>query len=79
MFDFMSRQPLIIVSPLNLILQHLPWNQITHPTSQRTDTYNRLLVIPGAQWASRAVFGSFESISSRVLVVNIQALVVSPN
>ena len=72
-FNSISRQPLIIVSPLNPISQHLSWNQASHPASQRTDTDRRLLIMPGARWASRAAFGSFVSRSSKVLDVNIRA------
>ena len=73
MLDSMSRQPLIIISPLNPISQHLSWNQTSHPASQRTDKDRRLLIIPGARWASRASLGSLVSRSSKVLDVNIRA------
>ena len=73
MLDYLSRQPLIIVSPLKPISQHLSWNQTSHPASHRTDTYSRLLIRPGARWDSWAALGSLVSKSSKVLDVKIRA------
>ena len=73
MLERKSCQPLMIVSPLKFISQVLLWNQTSHPASQRTDTERRLFIMPGARWDSQAAFGSFESRSSNVLVVNILA------
>ena len=73
-FDSMSRQPLLIVSPLKQISQHLLWNHTSEPAFQRTDTDNRFLMRPGAQCASLAALGGLDNRSSRVLVVNIRAL-----
>ena len=71
MLDYLSRQPLIIVSPLKPISQHLSWNQTSHPASHKTDEDSILLIRPRAQWAFRAALGSLVSKSSKVLDVNI--------
>ena len=73
MLDYLSHQPLIIVSPLKPISQHFSWNQTSHPESHRTDTDSRLLIRPGARWASRDTLGSLVSKISKVLNVNIQS------
>ena len=69
----LSRQTLIIVLQLNLISQHFSWNQTSHPESHRTDTDSRLLIRPGARWASWAALGSLVSKSYKVWDVNIRS------
>ena len=73
MLDSMLRQPLIIVSPLKPISQNLLWNHTSQTASQRTNTDNKLLMRPGAWFASLAALGSLYNRISEVLVMNIRA------
>ena len=72
-FNSMLRQPLIIVSPLKPISQHLLWNYMSQQASHGTDTNNRLLMRPGDWCTSLAALGRLYNRSSKVLVVNICA------
>ena len=45
----MSRQPLMMVSPLNVTSHPVEWKNTSQPASHNTDTETRLLTMPGAQ------------------------------
>ena len=61
-----------MITPLKVISQPVMCRNNSQPTSHRTETERKLLMIPIARCSSLAALGSFASRISIVLVVNIR-------